>query len=82
MEDNKNKNALTDEQLEKVSGGGQGGQELESLDGLTHNDIENNVIINGVHYTNTWCIAYDSKHRDCYIYGADDGSGFFLIPIS
>lgn len=73
---------LSDEELAQVSGGGQGGQELESLEGLTHNDIENNVIINGVHYTNSWCIAHDSKGRECYIYGADDRSGFFLIPLS
>ena len=79
---NRKKFELNDEQLKQVTGGGQGGQELDSLEGLTHNDIENNVIINNVHYTNSWLIVQDSKGVDCYVYVRDGGGGGFLIPIS
>ena len=76
---------LSDEELAQVSGGAQGCQEFdnpESLDGLTYNDIGNDIIINGVHFTNSGRVSYDSEGTMFYVYVCDCGGlGIILIPM-
>ena len=80
--ENRKFHSLTEDELAQVSGG-QEDQGFESMEGITYNDIMSGSFkLNGVMYNNSWCMSYDSNHRLCYIYGAEDNSGFVLLPIS
>ena len=73
---------LTDEELAQVTGGGQGCQEFDSrdsLEGLTYNDIGNDIIINGVHFTNSGRVKCDSEGTMFYVYCG--GLDIILIPM-
>ena len=73
MEENKNK-ALTDKQLEEVSGGDGnnniafGYATISSLDGITTDDAPEGFILNGVKYTRAYMTSKDANGNIFEIY--------------
>ena len=76
---------LSDEDLAQVSGGAQGCQEFDSpdsLDGLTYNDIGNDIIVCGMHFTNSGRVKCDSEGNMYYVYECNCGGlAIILIPM-